>query len=109
MTRQRSRKAQVAARVRGVVAAVALAAMALHVVAGAAAQHIHDIHETEETEDEACSLCAAFASEDDAILPRAAERLAAPGAEPAAAALPTLLTARSPLPYLPRGPPKLCR
>ena len=106
MTRQRSRKAQVAARVRGVVAAVALAAMALHVVAGAAAQHIHDTHETE---DEACSLCAAFASEDDAILPRAAERPAARGTEPAAAALPTLPTARSPLPYLPRGPPKLCR
>ena len=105
MTRQRSRKAQVAARVRGVVAAVALAAMALHVVAGAAAHHFHE----EETEEEACSLCAAFSSEDDAILPHAAERLAAPGAEPAAAALPTLLTARSPLPYWPRGPPKLCR
>ena len=106
MTKQRSRKAQVAARVRGVVAAVALAAMALHVVAGAAAHHIH---EEEETEDEVCSLCAAFSSEDDAILPHAAERLAAPGAEPAAAALPTLPTARSPLPYWPRGPPKLCR
>ena len=109
MTGQRSRKAQVAARVRGVVAAVALAAMALHVVAGAAAHHIHDIYETEETGDEACSLCAAFSSEDDAILPRAAEHLAAPGAELVAPALPTLQTARSPLPYWPRGPPKLCR
>ena len=105
MTKQRSRKAQVAARVRGVVAAVALAAMALHVVAGAAAHHFHE----EETEDEACSLCAAFSSEDDAILPCAAEHLTAPGAEPAAAALSALLTARSPLPYWPRGPPKLCR
>ena len=106
MTKQRSRKAQVAAHVRGVVAAVALAAMALHVVAGAATHHIHDPHEIE---DEACSLCAAFSSEDDAILPRAAEHLAAPGAEPVAPALPTLQTARSPLPYWPRGPPKLCR
>ena len=103
MTRQRVRKAHVAVRFRGVVAAVALAAMALHVVA--VAEH----HGHEEEEDEACPLCAAFSSEDDAVLPRVAERLAARYAEPVAAALPTLLVARSPLPYSARGPPKLCR
>ena len=101
MTRQRVRKAHVAVRVRGVVAALALAAMALHVVATAE-------HHGHKTEDETCPLCAAFSSEDDAVLPQAAECLAARRAEPVAAALPTLLVARSPLPYSPRGPPKLC-
>ena len=90
--------------VRRVVAAVALAAMALYVVA-VAEYHAHEA----EDEDEACPLCAALTSEDDAVLPHAAGRLATRHAEPAAAALPMLLVARSPLPYSPRGPPKLCR
>ena len=83
---------------------MALAAMALYAVAGAE-QHAHEA----EAEDEACPLCAALASEDDAVLPHAVERPAARDAEPVAAALPMLLVARSPLPYSPRGPPKLCR
>ena len=103
MTRQRTPKAQAAVRVRGVVAAVALAAMAMHVVAGAAAHHSHD-----EGEEEACSVCAAFSSEDAAVQPRTAERLAVRRAEPGTGALPAPLAARSPLPHLPRGPPTLC-
>lgn len=75
--------------------------MALHVMA--VAEH-HD----HEAEDEACPFCAAFSSEDDAALPRAAECLATRRAKPAATALPTLLVACNPLPYSPRGPPKLC-
>ena len=98
MTRQRIRTV----RVRGVVAALALAAMALHVVA--AVEH-HD----HETEDEACALCAAFSGEDDAVPAHSTRCLAARRAEPVATALPTLLVARRPLPYSPRGPPKLCR
>ena len=97
MTRQRTRTV----RVRRVVAAVALAAMALHIVVVAE----HHEHETEE--DEACSVCALFSSEDDAVHPQAAGRLAARRADPVATALPMLLVARSPLPYSPRGPPKL--
>lgn len=89
-------------RVRGVVAAVALAAMALH-VAAAAEHHGH------ETEDDACPLCVGFCTEDDAVPAPAAGCLAAGRADPVGAALPTLLLARSPLPYSPRGPPKLCR
>ena len=76
--------------------------MALYAVAGAE-QHAHEAEE----EDEACPLCAALASEDDAVLPHAVERLAVRHTEPVAAALPALLVARSPLPYSPRGPPKL--
>ena len=90
--------------VRRVVAAAALAAMALYVVA-VAEYHAHEA----EDEDEACPLCAALTSEDDAVLPYAAKRLAARHDEPVATALPTLLVARRPLPYSPRGPPKLCR
>ena len=99
--RQRVRQARAAVRVRSVVVALALAAMALHVMATAE-------HHGHEEEDEACPLCAAFSSEDDAVLPHSAHCLAAPCAEPAATALPTLLVARAPLPYSPRGPPKLC-
>ena len=105
MTRQRTRKAQAAVRVRGLVAAIALAAMAMHMVAGAAAHHSHD----DEEEEEACSLCAAFSSEDDAVQPCAARRLAVRRAEPGLGALPAPLAARKQLPYLPRGPPTLCR
>ena len=89
-------------RIRGFAAVVALAAMAMHVVAGAAAHHFHD-------EEEGCSLCAAFSSEDDAVQPHAARRQAVRRAELGASALPTPLTARKPLPYLPRGPPTLRR
>ena len=84
---------------------MALAAMALHVVAVAE----HHGHEHEEEEHEACPLCAAFSSEDDVALPQAAEGLAERRAERVAVASPTLLVARSPLPYSARGPPKLCR
>ena len=73
--------------------------MALH-VAAAAEHHGH------ETEDHACPLCAGFSSEDDAVPAQAAGCLAAGRAEPAGA-LPMLLLACSPLPYSPRGPPKL--
>ena len=104
MTGQRVRTAHMAVRVRRVVGAVALAAMALYVVAVAE----HHAHEAED-EDEACPLCVASSTEDDAILPYAAERPAGRGTEPVATALPTLLVARRPLPYSPRGPPKLCR
>ena len=105
MTRQRTRTV----RVRGAVAAVAVAVMALHVVAGATAHHGHEEGHEESEEEEACSVCALFSSEDDAVQPQAAGCLAARRAEPGAVALPTPPTASNPLPYLPRGPPKLCR
>ena len=79
--------------------------MAMHMVAGAAAHHSHD----DEEEEEACSLCAAFSSEDDAVQPYAARRQPVRRAEPSLGTLPAPLAARKQLPYLPRGPPTLCR
>jgi len=89
-------------RVRGVAVVVALSVVALHVVAGAATEHSHG-------EGEVCSVCASFASEDEAVQARSAAALAAQDAGAAAPAARPPLAVRRPLSYSPRGPPTLCR